>query len=182
MKEMTSLLNASVHRGQQKRVKDPMKEAYAELDKAFPILFVQTLSSKLFLFHLPRPESLPGCHVYDSLPEIISDETLSKLIDVSDGDGLLARDQEPADDKSCAAARSPDRYGRRGRGIEEATVTALSYLDSDGSDEDEEADCATEAAAKGLPDSDVDDDSDGSDVDEEADCATEAALQRPSRQ
>ena len=163
------IVGMQVYTGDSKvRVKDPMKEAYVELDKAFPILFVQTLSSKLFLFSFATTsESLPGCHGYDSLPEIISDETLSKVIDVSDGDGLLARDQEPKDMTKAALQQGlpdSDDTDEEEEGIEEATVTALKRGlpdSSDGSDEDEEADCATEAALqKGLPDSDVDDDSD----------------------
>ncbi|UPQ99813.1 hypothetical protein HOP50_04g31220 [Chloropicon primus] len=156
------------------RVKDPMKEAYVELEKSFPIVFVQTLSSKLFLFSFASTsDSLPSISIgsMDIPKAYCSEESLSNTIHSLNRLSKKARDELHND--------LPAPPGSASEVVENSTEAALQKglpdSDSEGSEEEEVVENSTEAALqKGLPDSD----SEGSEEEEVVENSTEAALQK----
>ena len=146
------------------RVKDPMKEAYVELDRSFPIAFAQTLSSKIFLFSFAgMSEDLPSTCSDSAVPNNSSVESFCERID-----SLKSEQTSNLEDET---GKSPENDGKQ---INWAAIQQRSLPDDDTDESESDVDESTQAAIqqRSLPDDDTDESE--SDVDE----STQAAIQQ----
>ena len=120
------------------RVKDPLKEAYSELEKSFPIVFAQTLSAKLFLFSFGPASDTAVLPCKDRVVprSACSPEVLCSAIDGCAHEGGSSEEGAKEGDKSHEAALK--------QGLPES--------DSDDfDDEEEEEEVSTAPAVKKWP-------------------------------
>ena len=120
------------------RVKDPLKEAYSELEKSFPIVFAQTLSAKLLLFSFGTASDTAVLPCKDRVVprSACSPEVLCSAIDGCAHEGGSSEEGAKEGDKSHEAALK--------QGLPES--------DSDDfDDEEEEEEVSTAPAVKKWP-------------------------------